>query len=386
MPRHKRAGDFAKEAVLAKSPTAQTDRSKRRTHVYDHETMLKVAKWYYDKDWLKTKIQKQLEAESGQEVEIRAVTRILEQARSRGIVQISFSDPKPESTLERELRERFKLHKVITVPTLPDEPYGDLVKRWAQRAAAYFDELAAEGDPLHVGISGGGTQLAFANAVRERPRKNVHIYTTAFIGRGRFNESTSHIDPLVNATILAMKCGNQPGQCHYATVPPYNRQDRREIDAELDRLVEARPISDILHEMRLHMNLAFVGIGHILSPANYSGSRDHMTMTGLLNTIVDPRALADDGAFGDISCCIFDRAGQSKDRWRYFLTAGDGDLDPTKRGIGFFRSIIRDPKRMGKVVVMAGAYKRNLLPVVLQAGLCNVLITDEDAARYVLRG
>jgi DNA-binding transcriptional regulator LsrR (DeoR family) len=244
--------------------------------------------------------------------------------------------------------------------------------------------LVAEGRPLHVGISGGETLLSFANAVTECQREHVHIYTSALVGRGRLRDEASHVDPLVNATVLWAKCGRLPGHCHYATVPPYDALTRGQIGGELRELLKRQPIREVIADMN-RINVAFAGLG-LVKPTN-PGLANQLTMTGLLEEIVPREALDREGATGDLAYCLFDETGNrsTKYNWEFFLTAGACGDDPEGRGLGFYKQMVKDRKQKKKVIVIAGSLKQPAIGPALKAKLFNVWITDANTARWALR-
>ena len=346
-----------------------------KREVFEIEQLRKVARWFYDEGVEKKVIRQRLEIETGRKVEIRRVTVMLKQARDRGVVRIDYP-PVLENQLENQLKDRFPhLQKVIVVPD--EDEYGDLLTRWGQEAARYFEQLVGEGE-THFGISGGETLLSFVNAVPEHFRKQVHIHTTALIGRGELNEEDSHVDPLVNAQILWSKCGRIPGRCHYATVPPYDGVTREQIAEELRELSQRQPIHDVVKRMD-DITVFFSGLGLANTPRR---ERNQLTMTGLLRPIIPPKKLEHEGAIGDLAYCLFDKSGNTREEWQFFITAGY--CNPERRGIEFYKQIVADTKAKKKVIVTAGSFKEPAILPALKAKLFNVWITDENAAQRVL--
>jgi DNA-binding transcriptional regulator LsrR (DeoR family) len=355
--------------------------------LYRIDRLHKVAKAFYDDGRSIPSIRDELRIEMGRpKLDKRTVAKMVQKARQDGIVVIEFPENvSQERHLENKLQSSYPhLHRVIVTK---DEPqYGDLLKRWGEAAAKYFDELVAEGRPdgrpLHVGISGGETLLAFVNAVKEQPRRHVHIHTTALIGRGQLPSTASHVDPLVNATILWTKCGRVPGHCHYATVPPYDALTREQIASELHNLSQRQPIREVIKDMG-NIHVAFTGLGLVKPKGPNPEQRNQLTMTGLLERIVTPDQLEAEHAVGDFSYCLFDENGNWSKKWQFFLTAGHGD--PARQGVAFYQQMVNDRKEKRKVVAIAGSLKEGAILPALRAKLFNVWITDTDTAKWVLR-
>jgi DNA-binding transcriptional regulator LsrR (DeoR family) len=342
--------------------------------LYKSELLRRVAKWLYDEGLEITEIRDRLRIEIGRpKLDTRTVKKMLKLARSSGVVRIEYP-PVLENQMESQLREIHPhLQKVIVMPDADE--YDDLLARWGDEAARYFEQLVGEGE-AHIGISGGETLLSFVNAVHEHPRKQVHIYTTALIGRGELDKEDSHVDPLVNAQMLWSKCGRIPGRCHYATVPPYDGLTREQIAEELRELSRRQPIREVIERMN-DITVAFVGLGLANTPRR---ERNQITMTGLLRQIVAPKKLEGEGAVGDLAYCLFDKNGNTRKEWQFFITAGY--CNPEHAGIEFYKQMVRDKK---KVVVIAGSFKQAVILPALNAKLFNVWITDESTAEWVLK-
>src|ERR1035441_2714035 len=195
----------------------------RPSKVADTANMVKAARLYYKDHRSKKEIAGLLRPTT----DIRGVTWLLEQAEKKGVIRIQIHET-AESSLEKSVQAKFPhLDRVLIAAgrrvTTP-EGIDDLHHRWAFLAADYFDELWEKhprDTALHVGVTGGDHLSHFVNVVPERTRENVQVHVTALIGRGRLNQSTSHTDPIVTASILWSHCGSIPGNCEYAPVPPH---------------------------------------------------------------------------------------------------------------------------------------------------------------------
>jgi DNA-binding transcriptional regulator LsrR (DeoR family) len=358
----------------------------RPKETLDENLMLQAARLFYQDGLTKEKIRQRLNLHDR-----RRVTSLLNEAKEKRRVRIYIDDIKIDSGLEQKLRTKFNhLEKVIILPGKPvttADQYTALLKRWGGIAADYFDHFLDEHPDkiVHVGISGGETLLEFVNAVPSRPRAKVHVYATACVGRGRSDITSSHIDPVVNATLLWAKSGLLPGNCHYATVPPYNdlkergTRARSSITDELNELAAREAIRVVIEAME-KLDIAFGGIG-VVNPT--SGDAVHMsrvTMAGLLKPISVniEKELAREKAAADFAYCLVDGDGKPNPEWNFFILAGHYSKHP---GIDFYRHMVDSGK---KVVTMAGPYKIAAIVACLKARAFNVWITDEDSAQQVL--
>lgn len=352
----------------------------------DLNKLQEVARLYHEDLMSRTSIATQLQ------IDERLVSTMLEEARRQHLVQIGTSLTVDEK-LARRLRETFGLKRVIIVPSAPitnPDQYADVVRRWGEYAAAYFDELVNKLPNLHIAVSGGETLLEFVNAVRRRQRDNVYIYPAALVGRGLLSPSSSHVDPIVNATILWNNCGRITGRCNYATVHPYDHDVRdeeqwdpiwRSIEKELHDLERRPSIKRAIEKMTKNINVVFAGLGIINPDGNNPGHINKLTMMGLLKSMNPriPELLSKGKALADLSYCLFDDRGATRKNWQLFLTPGH--YDSHRQGLEFYRNMVFEKK---DVVVIAGAYKERAIYAALNAGLFNVWITNQEAAKTVL--
>lgn len=334
-----------------------------------------VAKWYYREHISKKDILEKLKFPNTDDV--RPVNKWLQQAEDMGIVRIQI----PETVTcdsEQKLRQRFPhLRLIMAVPRRSTDTFRDLLRKYGVEAANYFENATAR-DQHHVGVTGGAVVLEFCEALGHQRRDNIHIYTLALIGRGH-DQTGYHIDPLVNASILFSKCGHLPGHCNYATVPPYDRLERQAILAELDSLARRQPIQEAIKRMN-KITMAIGSIGLIQHDPVNPYVHDEDMMMDLLEPLTTPQQLATEGACGDFAYCPFDSNGDGRKSWRFFLTAGD--TDPDRRGIEFYKQMVKDDKT---VVAITGPHRDKAAYAALKAGIFNVWITDDATVEGVYK-
>ena len=347
--------------------------------------ILKVARLFYKEGKSKKEIAAILNPQSK---DTRRVKTLLEEAQLSGIVRIQIYDT-AQSSLEDQIKAKFPhLLRVLIAPgrrIKTPEQYDDLQQHWARLAADYFEEVWEQhprDTPLHVGVSGGVHLSRFADAVTQRTRENVFIHVAALIARGRLDPSTSHIDPVVTASILWSHCGSLPGHYEYATVSPYVTEGpgpaaRKIVREEIERVETNATVREVVEAMN-DLNVVFAGIGTVNPGDINSQITNRMTMTALLRNIVEPQQLEKEGMTGDFAYCPFDARGHSKHRWRFFLTAGHYSDYP---GIEFYKHMVESAGK--KVVAFGGPYKLAAIRTALRAKIFNVLVTDEDTGRQI---
>jgi DNA-binding transcriptional regulator LsrR (DeoR family) len=316
-----------------------------------------------------------------------------------------------QDRLEAKVRERYphlqKVQIVASGKIRNDAQYVALVHEWGRLAAEHLDRLAEDAErldyELHVGLSGGETVLEVVSQLPDRDRPRVNFHALALIGHGQ-SRNSFYVGPEANATIAWSRSGRMVGTCHYATVPPYSFEIRKfkpderrsEISSALDELWRTNSIKNVIVGMS-DLNIAFAGLG-VVDPAAASlafstEQMDRFTMTGILRPVgIEARELAGEGAVGDICCCLFNAEGDeqpkdvpgrnlSKERWRFFLTAGF--QDPSTRGLDFYKKLVSENKT---VVVIAGVNKEPAIRAALKGKLFNHWITDDETARNITEG
>ena len=120
------------------------------------------------------------------------VSRLLQQARDKGIVKIEIIDPQGLGTkLEEELTARFDLKKVIIVPNDSDE-LKIIKQRLGKAAVLFVDKLIDHGTVL--GISWGTTMQEIARQVRKRRVNDmVVVQLNGGVSRAEFDTHASEI-------------------------------------------------------------------------------------------------------------------------------------------------------------------------------------------------
>lgn len=311
-----------------------------------------------------------------------------------------------QNRLEQRVITRFPhLRRVQVVPSgkiRTDAQYAALVHEWGRLGAEYLDRLAEDAasieQDLKVGVSGGETILEVVSQLPERDRPTTVFHALELIGHGEQKRSSFfHVGAEANVTIAWSRSGRLVKGCQYATVPPYRlelreltpEERRREIAFQLKSLWETDEIKNAIIQLN-DVDVVFVGLGVVDTGSAFSHFNsfkiDRFTMTGLLKPFgIEARELASEGAVGDIGCCLFNAEGTgepkegSKERWRYFLTAGHDN--PEYQGVEFYRNLVLAKR---PVVVIAGVYKEPAIRAALKGELFNHWITDDETARRII--
>lgn len=296
--------------------------------------------WYYFKEG-------QTQDAIAQRLKItrKRVNRILGEARESGFVQITITDPVGACVeLEALLVARFGLTRAIVVPA----PMADTDVRAFIGAAAgrYVSQALPPGGAL--GINWGGTINAAAQNLKRRSGDGSRVVLLC----GGLAQST-YINPFDNAAMMARALD---ATCYYVTAPMF-----AETAALRDALVASEPVRSVL-AMARDLDVA------LLSAIDLSDQSK-----ALEYGVISPetrRTLLEAGAVGDICGHYLTAEGA---RVAHPLTARI--VNPTLADLLSIKE---------RVLAAGGVQKVAIIRAALRAGLCHVLITDEDAAGALL--
>ncbi len=278
------------------------------------------------------------------------VGRLLSEAKRTGIIRVEIVHPQARRLLvERELREKFGLFEAVVVPSRQDETEADIRRHVAAAAAEYLTILRPSIRVL--GISWGRTLHDVAEALRPGWGRNVAV--VQINGGVSVNKRSS------NAAATAVSIASKASGT--ATLLP----SPAILDSEQtkDAIVSDRTVSSVL--------------ANALSADTYiysAGAVDEESVlveSGYLSS-QDIGRLVSKGAVADVVGRFIDTDGNII----------DPGLD--RRTVGIDIADIKRAKRA--VAVIAGPSKHDVCRVVVEAGLCSVLITDELCARHILGG
>ncbi len=304
--------------------------------------MLQAARLYYEDNQTQDQVARTLKTSRPM------ISRLLQQARQVGIVQIKIVDPEArESALEKQLASSFHLADAIVVPA--DGAAPEIARRqMGQAAARYLERTLQNGD--YVGIGWGRTLYEAINALE--PPHPLRITAVPLIG------GLGQIAPVFQvhelARLLAQAFG---GTWHNFYVPALVESD--EMAARLLRSVDVKQVTALWQKL----NVAVVGIGN----ADFT-SEIQMLFVSYLDAGAQMR-LRSARAMGDICVRFFDIHGKPcPDAVRGVVGIPLEQLHKARRVIGIAGGV-------GKVEAVLGA---------LRGHHVDVIITDDVTARGVL--
>lgn len=276
------------------------------------------------------------------------VLRALQEARARGIVQITVVDPAATNqALEAELVSRLGLAKAIVVEgSLSDPAFSR--ERVGHAAARYLEGSLAP--DATVGLGWGRTLYNVVHALEPRRDRNVRVIPLLG-GLGKIAPSFQVHDM---ARVVSERLG---GTWMTFYVPAI--VDSAAAHASL---LASTDVSEVTTAWS-SLDVAVVGIGNI-----DLGREVEMLFADYLDDHSRKRLQAS-GAVGDICMRFFDQSGQPVSTLPYLFSV---ELDQ-------LRAVPR------VVAAACGASKGAAILGAIRGGYVDVLVTDASAAQEVLR-
>jgi lsr operon transcriptional repressor len=274
------------------------------------------------------------------------VTRLLQQARDVGVVQIEVrTDASPYAAVELALTATFDLDEALIVPAFDD--HERLRPAIARAAAGYLRRVLHDGMTVALSLS---RTVALVPSFISAPRPVAASFVSLV---GGLRSSSEAMNPYESTERLAQLFGGTAEHLHAPVMVG---------SAEAARALIAEPaIAQTLQRAR-EADLALVGLGGINDHLNLV-AEGYMTAAGW-------EELVSAGMVGDIGARYFDADGQLVD-----AVVND-------RVIGLTLDELRHiPLR---VVVAGGRDKDRAIRAALRTGLISVLVTDAGTASRVL--
>ena len=284
------------------------------------------------------------------------ISRLLTEARRRGIVDIRINHPLGRALeLERRLETEFGLEEARVLASRSRRTNEqrtealDTPDRVGQLGAGYLLEVLT--DELTIGVSWGTSLEALVNAVA--PSRPHAVQVVQLLG------GLSWVSQSLSGHVLGRRLADRlGGSFAYLHAPAI--VDSTEAR---DLLLRQEGIADILAQGR-GADLALLGIGSL----GTGSSRALFSRPEL--TSAERKEIRSSGAVGDICARLFDRDGHPC------------VLSANQHVVGLeLEDIKAIPRRVG---VARGLEKVAGITGALRGGLVNVLVTDEETAVRVL--
>ena len=301
--------------------------------------LVEISRLYYERNFTQAEIAKRMN------ISRPAVSKLLSEARIRGIVRIEIKSPlMSDDSLLEELSEAYNLRGGLVVPSGSVDGKLNTQLLIAQ-ASLYFEKLLF--DVKKVGLGWGDTMGRLLDGL-----KNISssIQNTGFvcpvIGSAPNDIKWYQTNEL--ARVFAEKTGFSPYYLH-APAFPVSLKNRKLFENTL----EYQEISKLWHEL----DVIILGIG------TYPSVPDQATAARFGDLLRKKKAV------GMIATYYFDI---------------DGSIIKSKDDI-VIRIPIDDFKRTEKVIVIGGGEKKiNSIRGTLKTGLVTHLITDDRTAQALV--
>lgn len=280
------------------------------------------------------------------------VSRMLAEARERGLVEITINYPSETQVhVERRLEELFGLHEAVVVPDALGLPEG-IGHQVANAAAAYLNRTLRPG--WIVGVSGGRTVAQVARALQgSRP---IDLTVVQLIGQIAFGDGSAA--SMVSDYETTRGFAHALGARYQLLLAPAITEQR-----ETGEALRAEPMVRRILDAARRADVAVVGIGAL-------DAMSHILEAKLL-TAGDLERLEAEGAVGDICARFFAIDGSPR----------GATVEQRAVGVG-----LEDLRACPLVIGIAyGLHKAPSILGALRGGYVKALVTDEATAVEVLR-
>ncbi|WP_026694521.1 sugar-binding transcriptional regulator [Peribacillus kribbensis] len=302
--------------------------------------IIEAAKLYYLLDYNQSDIAKKLG------VSRPTVSRLLQNAKEKGIVQIKIVD----STLDCEkmsdqLKQKYNLKKAIVVSVPQYENH--IIKNYlGEAAAAYLDEIVSDGDI--VGVTWGTTLYHVGMELRQKPVKDVKVV--------QLKGGVSHSETNTYASEILYLFGKA------FNTPPLHLP----LPAIVDHVVVKRAMEADRHIKKI------LDIGKTANIAVFTngGIKPESLLFQLDYFSKEEYERIRERAAGDICSRFYDSSGCICDEALNERTLGI-DLDELKR-------------KEYSILVSGGSHKIDGIFGALKGQFANVLVTDQITAQFLL--
>lgn len=304
----------------------------------DKRFILKIATLYYNEGLTQAEIAKKME------ISRPLVSKILQEAKNTGIVEIYIKDEDAYSiALEMEIEKKYGLTEVIIVPNQKSATEAISKKNVGRAAASYLSSILPK--VKKIGVSWGTTLAEFVDEMPFLQYPNITIIP--IMGGVGYSNVLYHSNHL--AFLLAQKL-NTTSTYFYAPA----LADTKKLK---ESLLDSKMISVALSEGK-DVDVAIVGVGN---PVRSSTYRDLGYFTNS-----DIKELEEKGAIGDVAATFFDKEGKPV------------DTDVSSRMMGIE---LEDLKNIPCVIAIAtGKEKSDSLKALLAQQVIDVLVIDQTSA------
>ena len=276
------------------------------------------------------------------------VSKLLQEASSSGIVNISIHDPLDyESPLEKRIRLDYGLQRVFVTPCIPGE---STISQVSGSAARYLDSIIKDGDI--IGISNGSTMYNFAlNIIHRDDLSDVKLVQLS----GEYLNLSHRIFTKENLTLISEALNATP----YGLPCPFffeTEQIKRAVlkDSNIQRIIKLQKKANIV--VFSVGSLGTVGTNSLIK----SGFITQETLENLTKT----------GTVGDIFSHFINKKGE----------CSSGELDSRNISLPLDELIQKEHK----ICIASGRAKLEVLKGALAGRYVNILVIDEELGKGLI--
>ncbi|HHU02170.1 MAG TPA: hypothetical protein GXZ91_03430 [Christensenellaceae bacterium] len=306
-----------------------------------HSLLIRTARLYYESGLTQSRIAKRLQ------ISRSYVSKLLFEAKKLGIVKVYVHDPmNNENRLEKEIRQRFGLEKVVVAElSLSDNAAGVVAKR----ASQWLDTILSDGDTVALGW--GRTMYLMTQNMRKRKDLKDISVVSLYGMQSIMHENVYNIEGLTNMTEAL-----GASTCYALTVPVFLSDESLK-----KKILEEKSLLKVFNKLR-SANIAVFTVG-IPRRSTFLGGYG-----GLEQGELD--ALLSKDATSEVCLHVLNREGQvcSENIEKRTVTLPIEELK----------------KKQFRIAVAAGRPKTDAVFSALKSGIANVLIIDEDIAKEIV--
>jgi len=311
----------------------------------DQRILSRVAELYYIHDINQIQIARKFNFSKAK------ICRLIKEAKKKKIIEFNIKkDPRSKVELEESVEKKFNLQEVIVYSEIGSKQYDNslILEEIGSIGASFIERIIK--DDMNIAIGGGKTLYNVFKKVRPKRKYKVDIFSTL----GGISLSKAEYQ---NNDLIKMLCERIGGTCHPIYLPIMLK---KLIDR--DTLLDENELLEIVKSPSL-IDYYIAGVGPV-------SRKSHYYTLGFFNDKFI-KSLKDKNIVGEIGLNFFDNDGN-------FIESGIED-----RVVNLRIDTIKKIKN--KVVIATGKEKIISLKGLLRSGIPDVLTTDENTAREIIK-
>jgi len=304
---------------------------------------LRAARYYYENNFDQSKIAKEMGLSRP------TVSRLLQYAKDNGYVQIKIVDPFADaSTLEKAFEKKYSLNKVI-VTYAPSSDYQSIIQNIGKSGAEYLESIVKDGDS--IGVTWGRTMSEVAKNLSPKDNSQEHVKVVQLKGGVTHSETNNFAQEVISdfATAFHTTAESLPLPVIFD-------------NSETSRLVLKDKQTQYIMNEGKSTNIALFTVGDV---------RDDAMLFNLGYLSDKEIKMLQRDAVGDISSRFINSKGEIANE------------DLNQRTIGIDLNELK--KKEYSILIAGGDQKVDSIKGALAGNYANVLITDENTARQLLK-